>query len=141
MGEIDAGAEHAASLVFGMLDHGAAHDGDLGRAIEQCEIDAELRTIERGLVLRIEKARIVLRHHRRLADTLHRRAIELDLAVALELRQQRLGVGARQQHGVAEMAAASLLPSTADRNRPWSISRPSLSRCSAPSSAAISCAV
>src|SRR5919198_3332976 len=114
MSEIDAGAEDMAPLVFRMLYDGAAHDGDLARRIEQRQIDADLGAIERALILRIEEARIVLRHHRGLADAPNRRAVELDHAVALELRQQRLRVGTRQQHGVAEMPAAAL---AAERGR------------------------
>src|SRR5262245_20241790 len=108
MGEIDAGAEHATSLVFRMLDDGAAHDRDFARAVEQREIDADLRTVERGLILGVEKAGIVLRHHRGLAGALDRGARELDDAVALELRQQVLRFRPRQQHGMAEMPPAAL---------------------------------
>src|SRR5262249_55513666 len=60
VGEVDAGAEHAASLVFRMLDDGPAHDGDFARSVEQGKIDTDLRAVERGLIFRIEKARIVL---------------------------------------------------------------------------------
>src|SRR5262249_40848497 len=106
--EIDAGAEHAASLVFRMLDDGAAHDGDLGRRIEQREIDADLRAGERGLIFCIEKTRIALRPHRGLAGAVNRGAVKLPLAVALELRQQGLRLRPRQQHGVAEVPPRAL---------------------------------
>src|SRR4029453_19206410 len=108
MGEIDTGAEHAAPLVFRMLDHRAAHDRDLARAVEQREIDADFRAVERGLVLGVEKARVVLRHHRGLAGALHRGTRELDDAVALELLQQVLRLRPRNQHGMAEMPPAAL---------------------------------
>jgi len=39
----------------------------------------------------------------------NRRTTELDPALALELRQQRLRLGARQQHGVAEVASAAFV--------------------------------
>ena len=41
--EIDAGAEHAAALVFRMLDHRAAHHRNLAGAVEQRQIDADFR--------------------------------------------------------------------------------------------------
>jgi len=106
--EIDAGAEHAAPLVFRMLDDGAAHDRDLGRGIEQREVDADLRAVERGLIFRIEKTRIVLGHHRGLAGAVNRGAVKLHPAIARELRQQGLRLGPRQQHGVAEVPPAAL---------------------------------
>ena len=105
--KVDAGAEHAPSLVFRVLDDGAAHHGNFGRAIEQRQIDADFGAIERGLVLRVEEARIVLRDHGGLADPAHGSARELHHAIALELRQQCLGVGPRQQHGMAEMPSGT----------------------------------
>ncbi len=94
--EVDAGAEHPAAPVFGMLDHRPAHHRDLAGAIEQREIDADLRAGQRRLILGIEKARIVLGHHGGLAVAVHRRAFELHPALALELRQQGQRIGARQ---------------------------------------------
>src|SRR5262249_55014428 len=87
MSEVDAGAENAAAFVFRMLDDGAAHDGDFASPVEQREIDADLRGVERCLIFGVEKSRIVLRYHRRLAAAVNRRAAELDPALALELRQ------------------------------------------------------
>ncbi len=99
---------NAAPLVFRMLDDGTAHDGDLGRGIEQRKIDADLRAVERGLIFRVEKTRIVLRHHRGLAGAVNRRAVKLHPAIALELGQQGLRLDPRQQHGMAEVPPAAL---------------------------------
>src|SRR5262245_18038071 len=103
MGEVDASAENAAAFVFRMLDHGAAHDGDFACAVEQREIDTDFRGIERSLIFGVEKSRIVLRHHRRLAAAVNRRAAELDPPLALELLQEALRLGAWQQHRVTEV--------------------------------------
>ena len=91
-----------------MLHHRAAHDGNLDCGIEQRKIDADFRTVERALVLGVEKARIALRHHRGFALAVDRRAVAFHLAVALQLRQQRLRIRSRQQHGMAEVAAGAL---------------------------------
>ena len=65
--EVDARAEHAAPLVFGMIDRAAAHHGDLRLWIKQCEIDTHLQPVEGGLIFRVEKARVALGHDCRFA--------------------------------------------------------------------------
>ena len=122
VGEIDAGAEHAAPLVLRMLDHRAAHDRDLGRGVEQRQVDADLRAVERGLVLGVEEARIVLGHHRGLAGAMHRRAVELDHPSRTNCGSSASASGRGSSMAWQRWRPARSLPSTADRNRPWSIS-------------------
>ena len=87
MREVDAGAEHAAVLVFRMLDHAAAQHDDLDLRIEQRKIDADLNTVERGLILGVEEARIVVGEDRGLAAPLDRGAGKLRLSLLDEFRQ------------------------------------------------------
>jgi hypothetical protein len=72
-------------------------------SVEQREIDADLGAVDRGLILRVEEAGVGERHQRGLAAPLDRRAGKRHRSGAGKLRQQRLGLGAGQQHRLAQM--------------------------------------
>ena len=105
MGEIDAGGEDLAAGIFRMIDHVAAQHADLAHGIEQGDIGGSLGVVERVVVLGVEEARVVDRHHRRLAAPLHPRRAEIDHAVLDELAHALDRFRLRQQHGLAEMRA------------------------------------
>ena len=104
--QVDAGREQAAAAIFRVLDRIAAQHGDVGSRIERGDIDRDFETVERGLVLGIEKARIAHGDERRLAAALERRAVERERAAFGEAAALLQRFRPRQQHGVAEMHAA-----------------------------------
>jgi len=58
--EVDAAAKHAFAVVFSALHVIAAQHADLGLRIENREIDGDFSGIDRGVVFRIQMARIFL---------------------------------------------------------------------------------
>src|SRR6202521_3809391 len=103
--EIDAGAEHASVLVFGMFDHVAAQHGDFDRGIEQSEIDAGFHAVERGLVLGVEEARIFKGNDRRLSAPCYRGTRQSDRVILGKFRKHSPRLRPREQHGVTQMPA------------------------------------
>src|SRR5262249_1177816 len=70
VGQIDAGAEDSTATVFWMFDDPAAQHDDFREIVEQREIDTDFHGIQRALIFRIEKPRMVIGHDRPLRRTL-----------------------------------------------------------------------
>ena len=58
MGQVDAGAENAATPILLVFDGGAPHHRDMRCAIKRSDIDRDFGLCERRIVLRVEKAGI-----------------------------------------------------------------------------------
>ena len=106
--EIDARPKHTTAFVFWMLDHTAAQYNNFNRSIEQCEVDASLHAGKRGLVLSVEKSRIVKRQNCRTFAPLDRCTWKSRLPFLEEFWKQMNRFIAWQQHRVTEMAACLL---------------------------------
>ena len=105
MGEIDAGAEDALPPILLVVDHNAAHDGDVGRSIEGCDIDGELGVREGRVVLGVEEARIDHVEMDRLAASREPGRAEIERAAGGEFGGQACAFLSRQQHRVTKMLA------------------------------------
>ena len=106
MRQVDAGREHVPPGIARVRHRVAAQHRRTGRRVECGEIDRGLEIVQRGFVLGVEEARVAQQHQRGVAQPPHAGRRQLHRAVAQQLRQQRLGLRPRQQHGVAQMPPA-----------------------------------
>src|SRR6516165_9050179 len=103
MREIDAAAEDATSRVFGVVHRPPAQHCDVTLRIEDCHIDTNLHSADRGLVLGIEEARVGHDEMDGAAVALEANRAEIKRTVRRQLGERLLGLRSRQQHRVAEM--------------------------------------
>ncbi len=109
MRQVDAAAEQAPAGVFRVLDRGAAQHRDVARGIEDRDIDGGLHVVDGGLILGIEKTRIVRDQMNRAAVALDPRRTEIEHAVTLEALQIFARLRPRQQHRMDQMIAGPLM--------------------------------
>ena len=139
MGEVDAGAEDVAVAIFRMLDLAAAEHGDVARAVEDGDVDGNLRPREGRVVLGVEEARVGRGEVHRLALPLEPGRTEIEHAVVRRTREAASALSGRGKSMAWQRCEpACSLASTWARKMPWSISTPSLSRWSSAASAATS---
>src|ERR1700733_7217636 len=103
MREIDPAAEYPASAVFDVLDLPAPEHGDIAPGVERRQIDADFGRIDRGLVLRIQIARILQGDVDRISATLDRHCAKVHKTIGDELFEIWRRIGSRQQHRVTKM--------------------------------------
>ncbi len=106
VGQVDAGAENAPAVIFGMIDLAAADDGDFCRRIKDRDVDCNLHLVQRRPILGVQVARIGGGEIGRDAAALDPHRPEFDYALDDESLKMLLGIGPRQQHGVTEMQSA-----------------------------------
>src|SRR5262245_34922300 len=80
--EIDPATEHASATVFGMLKPAPADHRNLSRRVEDCQVDRDLREVERRLVLGVEETRILQGYERGFAVALDSHLVKIDQAAA-----------------------------------------------------------